>query len=133
MKFKEFLLREEFGLGDIGSKIDTLFNSPQFGAFINSDQMSNISRPENGRPQNPENIIEVPQVERTGRISVILKNKNPIYVRLSDGTEASFTYDEFRRIEGEPALGKTMTIIFQRNPKDLGQNYSKIDKCIVRD
>jgi hypothetical protein len=59
--------------------------------------------------------------------------KNPIYVRLSDGTEAHFTYDEWKKIEGQPALGKTMTILFQRHPEDMSQEHSKIDKVIVTD
>ena len=77
--------------------------------------------------------IVIPQTEKTSRIVALNRHTNPIYVRLADGTEASFTYDEYRRIKGEPMLGKVMTIVFQRRPEDLSQEYSKIDQCIVRD
>jgi len=81
----------------------------------------------------PSTDMTIPSVERTGRITTLLSKRNPIYVRLSDGTEAQFTYDEYKRIEGNPALGKTMTVIFQRHPEDSGRSYSKIDKAIVRE
>lgn len=131
MKFKEFLLSEEFGLGDIGTKIDQVFKNSKFGNIVGgfvSNQSSFLPSVNLAK-----DTLEIPQVEKTGRVTVLLKNRNPIYIRLSDGTEASFTYDEYKRIEGEPSLGKTMTIIFQRHPNDLTQSYSKVDKCIVKD
>ena len=139
MKFKDFLLREEFGLGDLGTRIDKLFNSQMFGniggAFV-SDQFDN-EKPNSTTMDHPlwlpDTDITVPSLEKTGRITALLLKRNPIYIRLSDGTEANFTYDEYRRIEGQPALGKVMTILFQRHPGDASRCYSKIDKCIVRD
>jgi hypothetical protein len=61
----------------------------------------------------------------------LLSKRNPIYVRLSDGTEANFTYEEWKRIKGEPALGKVMHITFQRHPEDKSAQHSKIDHVTV--
>lgn len=141
-KFKEFLLNEEIGLADLGSRIDQLFHSHEFGnqiqgALASTDVTGSEQSPTMGYSGHslhlPSTDLTVPSVTRTGRITTLLLKKNPIYVRLSDGTEASFTYDEYRRIEGNPGVGKTMTITFQRHPEDQTRMYSKIDKAIVTD
>lgn len=146
-KFKEFLINEQMGLGDLGSRIDSLFHSQWLGNAVNGAIVSTgwtgsyAGGTEQtdvegfaGHPQNfPPKDLTIPSVERTGRITCLLTKKNPIYVRLSDGTEAHFSYDEYRKIDGEPALGKVMTIIFQRHPQDWTDQHSKIDHVIVRD
>ena len=134
-KFKKFLINE-VGLGDLGQRIDGLMNSKRFGnqiggAFVSPDVTG--SGPTMGNLNLPSADLTVPSAERTGRITSLLLKKNPIYVRLSDGTEANFSYEEYRRIEGKPELGKTMTLIFQRHPEDQSSGYSKVDKAIVRD
>lgn len=141
-KFKDFLLKEELGLGELGPRINKLFNDPNLGnqiggAFASSDVTGSEQSPTMGYAGHslhlPSTDLTIPSVEKTGRITVLLTKRNPVYVRLSDGTEAQFTYDEFKRIEGQPALGKTMTMIFQRHPQDITKQHSKIDKCIVVD
>jgi hypothetical protein len=141
-KFKEFLLKEEIGLADLGPRVYKAFHDPNLGnqiagAFTTTDVTGSEQSPTMGYAGHdlhlPSTDLTIPSVERTGRITVLMAKKNPIYVRLSDGTEAHFTYDEFRRIEGKPELGKVMTIIFQRHPEDSTEQRSKIDKCIVRD
>jgi hypothetical protein len=137
-KFKQFLINEEVGLGDLGARIEKFVNSPLIGNAING---AFVSTQVSGSDQSPQRDVlnftdtdlTVPSVERSGRITCLLLKKNPIYVRLSDGTEAHFSYDEWRRIEGEPGIGKTMTIIFQRHPQDWSQQGSKIDHVIIRD
>ena len=141
-KFKEFLLNEEVGLADLGSRIDSMFHDQRLGnqiagAFVSTD-VSGTEQPEtlgsSGHPLYlPSTDMTVPSSVKEGRITTLMLKKNPIYIRLSDGTEASFTYDEYQRIQGEPALGKTMTITFQRHPEDWSRMESKIDKVIVRD
>ncbi len=140
-KFREFLITEEVGLADLGPRIDRLYNSQWFGnqiagAFASSDVTGSEQSPTMGYAGHslhlPSTDLTVPSVVRSGRITTLMLKKNPIYVRLSDGTEAHFTYDEYRKIEGEPALGKTMTITFQRHPEDQSRMHSKIDKAIVR-
>lgn len=141
-KFRQFLLTEEIGLGDLGHRIDTLMNSQQFGnqingAFVSSDVSGSEQSPTLGYAGHslhlPSTDLTIPSVSKQGRITCLILKKNPIYVRLSDGTEANFTYEEYRRISGKPELGKTMTIVFQRHPNDMTHNYSKIDKAIVTD
>ena len=137
--FKEFLLSEQIGLGNLGPSVDNLFNSQLLdskiaGAFASTD-VTGTEQPEGGHSLYlPSTDLTVPSTEHTGRITTLMLKRNPIYVRLSDGTEAHFTYDEYKRIEGsKPSLGKTMTIIFQRHPSDMSQMASKVEKVIVRD
>ena len=140
--FKEFIENHNIGLGDLGRRISQLYHSADFGnqiqgAIVSSDwsgtEQSN-THSYGGHPLYlPSTDMTLPAIEKTGRITTLMKKRNPIYVRLSDGTEANFTWDEYKRIEGEPALGKTMTLIFQRHPADSTRMYSKIDKAIVRD
>lgn len=136
-KFKEFLITEDIGLADLGPRIDRFYHSDYIdakinGAFATSSNGTNSSTV--GQAMDlPTTDISIPSIERTGRITNIIAKRNPIYIRLSDGTEAHFSYDEYRKIDGKPELGKTMTIIFQRHPEDKTQQASKIDKVIVRD
>lgn len=148
-KFREFLINEEIGLGELGPAIDNLYHSQWFGNQINGAflSMDTGSVSQDGAEGSfghqtmarsdqvgvPTTDLTIPSVTKEGRITTLQLKKNPIYIRLSDGTEASFTYDEYKRIEGEPALGKVMTLIFQRHPSDSTQMYSKVDKAIVRD
>lgn len=141
-RFKEFLLTEEIGLADLGPRVDQLMNSQWFGnqiagALVSTDFTGTEQSPTLGYVGHsthlPSTDLTIPSVTREGRITTLLLKKNPIYVRLSDGTEAHFSYDEYRRIQGYPELGKVMTITFQRHPEDVSRSYAKIDKAIVRD
>ena len=141
-KFKDFILNEEIGLGDLGTRIDHLFHSHRFGnqiagAFASSDVTGTEQSPTRDYAGHslhlPSTDLTIPSVTKQGRITILQTQKNPIYVKLSDGTEAHFTYDEYRRIQGEPQLGKTMTLVFQRHPEDRMQEYSKIDQATVID
>lgn len=140
-KFKEFLISEQMGLGQLGTSMSNITNSQWLstainGALVNSDVSGTQQFPpfsQSGSYPNPETELTIPSVEKTGRITTLMTKRNPIYVRLSDGTEANFTYDQFNRIDGTPAIGKTMTIIFQRHPQDASDQHSRINKIIVRD
>jgi hypothetical protein len=136
-KFKEFLITEDIGLGDLGPRIHNFYHSDYLDAKVNGAFASSNNATESptlGQSMNlPTTDITIPSVERTGRITSLITKRNPIYIRLSDGTEAHFSYDEYRRIDGKPEIGKTMTVIFQRHPEDRMQQASKIDKAIVRD
>lgn len=141
-KFKEFIINEEVGLGNLGSNIERLFNSQNFGNQINgamvSSQWNGMYSPTPWKGddlQTAKNPVDIgiSSVERTGRITSLMKTRNPIYIRLSDGTECNFSFDEFKKIQGTPDIGKTMTVIFQRHPDDMTNQHSKIDVAIVRD
>jgi hypothetical protein len=136
-KFKEFLITEDIGLADIGPRLDRFYNSSYLDSKVNGAFSTGSNAKESptlGMADNmPDTALSIPSVERTGRIVHLINKRNPIYIRLSDGTEAHFSYDEYRRIEGKPEIGKTMTLIFQRHPEDKMKEASKIDKAIVRD
>lgn len=141
-KFKDYLMNESLGLGDIGPRIEKMFNSPWLGnaingAFVSAGWSGSDAGPTQGYVgqdhHQPATDLTIPSIQRQGRITSLMLTKNPIYVRLSDGTEANFTYDEWRKIDGKPQIGKTMTIFFQRHPEDMSQEHSRIDKVIVTD
>lgn len=139
-EFKNFLIKEEKGLGDIGKKINDFYHNKWL-----KNQISDLFSTPVPVPTTPldtqanfgndlfDRVVSIPSVEKSGRITNLFLHKNPIYIRLSDGTEAYFSYDEYKRIQGKPEIGKTMTIIFQRHPEDYTKNCSKIDKAIVLD
>lgn len=131
-KFREFVLTEDIGLADLGPRLHNFYNSPWLDAKIGAALVpGNTSRGDG--IDIPSTNLTIPSNERTGRIEVLMLKRNPIYVRLSDGTETYFSHDEYNRIEGTPELHKTMTVIFQRHPNDASKSNSKIDKAIVRD
>jgi hypothetical protein len=135
-KFKKFLFNEEIGLGDITVKIDQIANSQWFGdqikgALVSTDVTGSKGKSDVGHLSSTDLVL--PETVKTGRIITLLLNKNPIYIRLSDGTEANFTSDEYRRIKGKPEIGKTMTLIFQRHPKDMMSGHSKINSAMIHE
>ena len=139
--FREFI-ETQVGLGNLGSRIFSMYHNQEFdtqigGALASTDvtgsEQSN-THSYSGHPLYlPSTDLTVPATVKTGRIELLSLKTNPIKIRLSDGTEGLFTWDEFKRIEGEPKIGKTMTITFQRSPQDLSKNHSKIDKAKVID
>jgi len=75
--------------------------------------------------------LGLPTITKSGTIDLMIKNKNPIFVQLSDGSKLFFTHDEFKRIDGEPERGRKMTIVFQRLSNDTSKQPSQIIKCKV--
>lgn len=76
--------------------------------------------------------IGLPTVNKIAKIDHIMDKKNPIYIGLSDGTKLYLTYDEYRRIEGNPERGKNMIVVMQRRPDDYTNFPSIITKCMVK-
>jgi hypothetical protein len=142
-KFREFLITEEsVGLGNLGAKITQLFHSQDFnnqigGAFASTDVTGTEGSNTHGSAGHPLHLpstdLTIPQMTKSGRITMLALKKNPIFIKLSDGTEANFTYDEYKKIQGTPEVGKVMTITFQRHPEDSSRMYSKIDQAVVTD
>ena len=79
----------------------------------------------------PKLDLELPTTTKTGRISLLIKDKNPILLQLDDGTQLYFTLDQFRRISGTPALGRTISVAFQRMLSDRSKMPSIISSCQV--
>lgn len=132
-KFRQFF-EGKLGLGNLGAKMHQFYNDPGLESRINgvltqggSDHLPDFSMPRQGQD------LTIPQVTKTGVVEIFDWKRNPIYMRLSDGTELTMTYDQFNKIEGKPSVGKTVTVIFQRHPQDFNDQRSKIDKCIVHE
>ena len=140
-KFKEYLLNEDLGLGNLGTKMDNIVNSQWLdtqlgGAIMCSDQTGTDQFPpfeRTGSYAKPDLDLTVPSVVRSGRITNLFLKKNPIHIGLSDGTQLRLNYDEFKRIQGKPEIGKVMNVTLQRHPSDNSQTHSRIDKIEVRD
>lgn len=104
------------------------------GAFLTSDFTgSEVPEKYLGRsPSLPSTDLQLPSVTKSGRIVVLEKNKNPIFIQLSDGTKMYFTYDEFKRIAPiSPEIGRTIVVSLQRHPKTPNDIMSQIEniKC----
>ena len=136
--FKTFL-NESIGLGDLGSRInnalqnvDKATNAWLTSDFTSDDRQSTATM--SGRPLHlPTHVMALPQVVRTGRITILELHKNPIFMQLSDGTKTYLTYDEFKRIKGMPAVGKVATIILQRHENNQTAKPSKIENIKIHD
>lgn len=79
----------------------------------------------------PDIDLSLPSLKKTSRIAILSDRTNPIYVQLEDGSKLFFSYDQFRRIQGSPAVGKTMILTMQRLVGDNSNTPSKIDSCKV--
>jgi len=79
----------------------------------------------------PDFDLGLPTVDKKGKITILIKRKNPIFVQLDDGTKLFFTYDEFKRINGDPVVGKTMAVKLLRLPGDTNESPSKIHSCQI--
>jgi len=75
--------------------------------------------------------LELPSVTKTAQIKYMNEKRNPILVYLSDGTQLFLSHDEFRRIKGEPRIGKTITVVMQRRADDRSGLPSKIKDITV--
>jgi len=79
----------------------------------------------------PSHQLELPSVEKRGKIELIMDKKNPIYVQLSDNSKLFFSHDEYQRIDGKPERGKTMVVTMHRLGHDSSESPSQIVKCKV--
>lgn len=79
----------------------------------------------------PNYELDLPTIEKKSAIHTVIKNKNPIYVQLADGTKLFFTFDEFRRLNHEPVVGKMMVVKMLRLPHDNGPMPSQIKSCRI--
>lgn len=116
LNFKEFLEND-------GSNI----------AYMASDMAGSEAPPKmDGNPLFLSSLNAIlPNVVKTSQIKILERNKNPIFLMLADGTKLFLTWDEFKRIPGpEPTVGKTLTVVFQRNPDDKSETPSKINSIL---
>lgn len=121
MRFKDYILNEMINFSKMSHTVDGLFDNNSALSYLNASTPN----------FNLKDHINIPRVTRTGKIKLIQLTRNPIYVELSDGTKAYFTYDEWNRIHGNPRPGKIMTIVYQRHPLDKSGETSKIESVNV--
>jgi hypothetical protein len=120
MNFKRFLMIMEYL--DAGSAVALP------SSWTGSEQPDNMmSQP----VFLPSMDLGLPATTKVGKIALMIKDKNPIMMQLDDGTQLFFSYDQFRRITGSPALGRTMTVVFQRDYTDRSKAPSQIASCSV--
>jgi len=79
----------------------------------------------------PSLDLGLPSVEKKSKISILNDKINPIYMQLEDGSKLFFTYDEFKRIQGTPLIGKVMQLTMQRLGNDTSVYPSKITACRI--
>ena len=132
-------MENQIGLGNLNGRMTSLFKNPAYQQFAGHYASSDMNGTEDSTTFNamgrslsmPSTDFQIPQIRKEGRVVAMELRKNPIYIKLSDGTSAYFTHDEFRRIKGKPELGSVMRLTFQRHPKDTTENYSKLDSAEV--
>lgn len=79
----------------------------------------------------PEGTV-TPELKKTGIVKKFIYNKDPITVILDDGSTLYFTYDEYKRIQGDLPLVPKFTrleVSFQTLPQTLFATPSKINFC----
>lgn len=79
----------------------------------------------------PSINLGLPSVEKKSKIVLLSDKTNPIYIQLADGSKLFFTYDEFRRIQGKPEVGRELKVLLQRLGTDKSVSPSKITMCKV--
>jgi hypothetical protein len=126
LNFKKFLYEQ--------NTVGTHNDGP--GAAYLSSEFTGSEAPENakfdGRPPHLSSLDAIlPSISKTGQIRMIERNKNPIFILLSDGTQLYLSWDEFKRIKGPtPETGKNLTVVFQRNATDTSQTPSRINSIL---
>ena len=101
------------------------------GAFVSSD-VSGSEQSDTfamtGRPLHlPSTDLMLPSVLKTSEIINMQEKKNPISIKLKDGTQLYLSWDQFKKIKGRtPQRGRIMSVTFQRRPDDLTDSLSKI-------
>lgn len=125
MNFKDF-----FSICETVMDIDT----PLGMVIPNTDLSGAVSSLQNGGNINdPSNAIgadlQLPTVTKESVIRHINDKINPIIVLLADGTRLFFPVDAFRRIKGEPRIGKTMQVVLLRRTDDGSEAPSQVQSC----
>ena len=117
-----------------------------FKKFLNEDaNMTSMLSPEIGNDMGYDkqstdrfNISSVrslilPTKTVTSQIRLLNDKTTPILIQLLNGTKIYLTYDEYQKIKPQdPQVGKTVTVVFQRNPEDKSDNYSMINSITVQ-
>lgn len=122
INFKEYL--ENFTLGH---HLDGMGGfSKNGGAYLQSSQTGSSflqNKPSVGNAPEISSmdyalLKDMPTQTVFSTISHITLNKNPIKIKLEDGTDIMLSYDQYKKISlssQEPKVGKKMKVVFQKN------------------
>jgi len=128
MRFREFMeaeglrLSHPFSQNTVGTHNDFATASFLPSTWTGSESLG-------AYPYGPPSAdLEIPHVSRKSKIRSVEERRNPIVVRLMDGTAIYLTLDEFRRVDSRTKLqpGREITVTFQRREGDDGPDPSKI-------
>jgi len=133
MEFRKFIEQNTTGYHNDGPGSGF---SPYGGSFVSSDfSGSNASDTMHytGRPLHlPGTDMIFPLTKKTGKVISIEVNKNPISIRMEDGTQLYLSWDEYNRIKGKkPRHGDIITVNFRRLPDDVSKESSTIENITV--
>lgn len=111
----------------------------KFKEYLHKIEETSVTNTAGNLASHSTNAVGVPVVRKESRISILdergllSKIKTPVFIQLEDGTRLYMNRHEFERIKGEkPAVGKVLTVTFQRNMADKTNQYSQIDSVICR-
>lgn len=130
MRFKEFVKLMEI--------IDTAIPTGPVGALATQwtgTEPSDLPRRSGGwagTDYNPQQFdLGIPSTTKTSQIRYINDKTNPIFIFLSDGTKLYLHPSAYRKITGEPKVGKMMTVVMQRRKDDVSLSPSDIQSIRV--
>lgn len=79
----------------------------------------------------PDFNLDLPCIKKEAKIQILQYKKTPIFMHLSDGSKLFFTLDEFKRIHGNPEVGKTIRYEMIRLQNDNTLLPSMIKSCEI--
>lgn len=145
MNFKEYLKLCELAIED--GPLGTVIPSSPFGAVpsYNGAGKPNSGDPAPIRPARSDFDLGLPQIPVTSAIKWISgpgmqqpgqstldgTNKNIVHISLENGLNLFMSRDEFKRIAGEPRVGKMATVVLQRRTDDTSRLPSQVQSFTV--
>ncbi len=143
MTFKEYLALCEAAVED--GPLGTVIPNSPFGAVPTDQGKSNSGDPAPVRPTRGDFDLGLPQVSVTSPIKWISGpgqqqpgqtemdgvKKNVIHMILNNGLNLFMSYDEFKRIAGEPRVGKMASVVLQRRNDDTSRLPSQVQSVTV--
>lgn len=130
MSFKKFIEQNTVGYHNDGP--GGSFNKDHGGSYLSSDQTgSEAVKADGGSPHLPSTDLTIPSSMPIKKVVSVVTginyNKNPIEIKLQDGTILYLTIDEFRRIGPKsPKKGSKIMVSFQRREDDNSKSPSQI-------
>lgn len=130
MRFKDFVKLIETALSvPLGISIP----APAFGALPSvwtGSQSADMPLRSGGWAGSNQDFstadIGIPTVSKTAKIEFINDKTNPMLIYLADKSILYVPYDGFKKIPGDPSVGRMLNVVFQRRPDDNSKNFSQI-------